>query len=334
MTKTILIGLVAAAIAVAGCAGNGGTTTTSTPPANTTTTTTTPTTPVGNDTMEPLDCPDSPASGQTTPGDVVGYPEWTFTVDEGTATDPCFGFVGPASVPAGWTALTLRNDGNLPHIMPVLRVENGTITRDEIRAALAADREPEGVTPVGGIGLVTPFSSGTAIIELEEGTYVVICFFGGHHAQGMYRVLNVTAAEGAALDEPTANFTITLDDFSFGVPNITAGTHIVKFVNDGAKPHEAPLIKLNANTTIMEFLAAVQGAQSTPPPQPGTPPPGGGPPGRGVGGVNEIPPSGSAFIVVDFEAGDYGMACFVDDEATDKSHVELGMVTQFTVEEA
>lgn len=332
MKISLLLSVLVVGAALAGCTGTppaddplDTNMTTSTPPTPTTTT------PATNGTDEteapdaPLDCPTPPATNAT-PGEVMGYPELVFTVKEPneTTSDPCFGFVGPATATAGWTAVTLRNDGMQPHIMPMYAIGNHTL--EEAQAALGSNETPpEWLVPVGGVGVATPFSSGTSILNLTEGNYLVICFFGGHHMQGMYRLLEVEAAPANATpaEEPVSNLTIELRDFAFGIPeNISAGKVVVKFHNAGTQPHEAPLIQLQGNATIQEFIAAVESET-----------PQGPPPGMGVGGVNIIAPGDYAYAVVDLVAGaNYGLLCFVEDPASHSPHVALGMTAQFTVD--
>lgn len=279
-------------------------------------------TPEGNETEQPpqfLECTQPPASNATA-GDVLGYPEVVFTVKEPSGDDPCFGFVGPASVPAGWTAVTLNNTGATMHIMPMFYV--GDHTLEEVEAVLQSDAAPPAwVEAVGGVGVATPFSSGTVLMDLEEGTYVLVCFIEGHHFQGMYRLLEVTAAEGEELAGPVEDLTIELVDFNFTVPeNVTAGRQIVRFVNNGTELHEAPFLLMDEGTTLDELLQAIENPQ-------------GPPPGAGVGGINTLAPGQEAFAVVDFlEGRSYGLVCFVESaEHEGMPHLALGMKKEFTV---
>lgn len=330
---SMLLALCLAAVALAGCAdtttddADSGDNTTTTPTATTPTTT-----PATNDTdgdldpdlgEAPLVC-DEPTSTPAPMGEKMGYPELVVTVEEPTEGDPCFQFVAPASASAGWTAVTLQNNGMAPHIMPMFFLaENHTF--EDFLAASQTDDVPEWVVPVGGVGIATPFASGTTLIDLQEGTYVFACFFEGHHMQGMVRALEVTAAEGDALDAPVADITFQLQDFGYVVPeNLTAGTYVAAFENIGTQPHEAPLIQLAENTTMEEFLAAIESED-----------PQGPPPGAGVGGVNMMLPGMTAYAIVTLEAGDYGFVCFVESPEHDGApHIALGMVTQFSVAEA
>lgn len=322
---TLLLSLSLIAAAMAGCATDdgsdgGGTTTTPTSTTATPGTTTTPTTTPTSETPGPMDCPEPPTTDDE-PGERMGYPEVTFTVQEPAGEGECFAFVGPESVSAGWTAVTLQNTGRAPHIMPMYRLTDGH-TLEDFLAAAGAGEEPEWAQPAGGVGFVTPFQSGTVLMDLQEGTYVVICFFDGHHMQGMYRALNVTAAEGEPREAPQANFTVELRNFEFDVPeNLTAGTHVVRFTNAGTQPHEAPLVKLDEGVTMEEFLHAVEDPTRQAPP-----------PGAGVGGVNVLAPGAEAYAIVELTEGDYGFVCFVSSPEHDGApHVALGMVAQFSV---
>lgn len=337
MNSKILVALSLVAVALAGCTDEpapgtatptGATPTTSTP----TPTPTAPATPTpaatpkpgnatGNNTAPPSvkQCPiPAPAPANATMR--MGYPELVYTVKEPQGANDCFQFVGPETATAGWTAITLQNNGRAPHIMPLFRLPANKSLADVV-AAFSAGQEPTWALPVGGVGIATPFSSGTVLVDLQPGTYLMACFIDGHHMQGMFRTLNVTAAPANATPAPapTANLTIKMFDFAFEVPaNVTAGTYVVAFVNNGTQPHEAPLIALTGNATMDQFLAAIK--------QPTGPPP-----GRGIGGVNMLAPNATAYAIVTFAPGSHGLVCFVTDHQSHKPHLALGMVTQFAV---
>lgn len=346
MNTKLLVALSLVAVALAGCADEGtdptpgttgtpsttpaGTTPAGTAPAASTPVTTTPvaTSPViptngttngtvNNTPPAPKVCPPSPTN--ETRGTRMGYPQLTYTVKEPANAADCFAFVGPETATAGWTAVTLQNNGRAPHIMPMFRIE-GNHTQAEIKAALLAPENNTWAVPVGGVGFATPFSNGTVLIDLKPGTYVLACFIDGHHTQGMWRTLNVTAAPANATPAaaPVATLNVTMHDFGYNVTNFTAGTHVVAFKNNGTQPHEAPIVRLNANTTLQQFLAAIEN-------------PRGPPPGAGVGGVNMLAPGQTAYALVDFTAGNHGFVCFVTDPASHKPHVALGMAREFSV---
>lgn len=310
------------AVSLAGCTGEDETRNTDNPtPATTvppTASTPAATTPAPGQGSMPLVC-DAPAASDMAAGEVMGYPEIVFSVKEPAENDSCFGFVGPESVEAGWTAVTLRNDGQMPHIMPMFRLADNR-TFEEYLAASNQTPPPSWVVPVAGVGFATPGQNGTAIIDLQPGVHVVACFFEGHHTHGMVRAFNVTEAQGPGAAEPEADVTFTLVDYNFTIPeNVTAGRQIVGFVNNGTEPHEAPLVRLVGNATAEEFLAAILNPQ-------------GPPPGLGVGGVNVFLPGEEAYAVVDLEPGNYALVCFVESHAHGGApHVMLGMLGEFAV---
>lgn len=326
MHRTALILTLALAVTLAGCTGGGDPpreTNTTTPPTGTTqpTGTTPPTnTPGTNETPDegspPLLCSD--ADGNATTGTRAGYPELVFTMTDATGADACAGFAGPTSADAGWTAITLRNEGMGMWILPMQRLGAGQ-TLDDL---MHARGELNGTTQVGGVGGASPSSNGTIVLDLTVGTYVLMAVnVADESAPAMLRVLNVTAGNASAA-APAATLTITLSDFAFDVPaNVTAGAHVVRIVNEGTQPHEAPWVKLKGNATMDAFLAAVSGQG---PPGP--------PPGGLIGGVNVLSPGEEAYALVDLEAGAYGFVCFVPShEHGGQPHFLLGMVKEFRV---
>lgn len=331
--RSYLLALTLVAAALAGCADSGtDTTTTPTGPATTTPTPPATTTPPVTPTAPPgpPDC-DEPTAQPAPMGEVMGYREIVVTVEEPSGDDGCFQFVAPAETHAGWTAITLRNNGMAPHIMPIFFLGEHTAAELANATAAAGGKPPEWAEPVGGVGIVTPFQSGTVLVDLEEGNYVFVCFFDGHHTQGMVHELKVEHPPASGHDDvgehdegeaPMANYTVTGVDFNFTMPaNITPGTHIIAFVNNGTELHEFPLVKLNENTTLMQFLQAVQ-----------SPTPSGPPPGAGIGGVNVVAPGKTAYAIVRFTPGDYGLVCFVESESHGGApHMLLGMTKEFEV---
>lgn len=252
-------------------------------------------------------------------GEVMGYPELVFTVAEPRDASGCFGFVGPASVRSGWTAITLRNDGAMPHIMPMVRLA-GNRTWEDYKASAEAATPPAWVVPVGGPGFATPGQNGTVILDLEPGTYVLACHLDGHDRKGMVRPLEVVAEERPPAQEPDAEVVFILEDYNFTLPrDFGEGRQVVRFVNRGTEPHEAPVVRLEGNATAEEMLAAILEARELP--------------GEGIGGVNVFAPGRDAYAVLDLTPGRYALLCFVESPAHDGApHVMLGMVTEFEVE--
>lgn len=248
----------------------------------------------------------------------------------------------PATVPGGWTRLTLRNQGTDGHHAMFLRLKEGE-TVDSILAT--AQKDPNAVftkvTSIGGPGSVSPGQQTTIIANLEPGQYLVVCAIPGpdgmpHYAMGMYAPLEVTAALSSAA-APKADATVKLVDFGFGMMPMetAAGSHIWEVANAGSQLHELAILQLAPGITfeqIQAMLAAETGA-ATPATSTATAPAAeaGPPPVVGVAGVSPISPGQTNWQVLDLTAGNYVALCFVPDTKTGAPHVALGMIMPFTV---
>lgn len=325
-TQSFLFALTLVGVALAGCAGPADDDTQTTTPTSTSATPAT-TTPVATPTgegpgeMAPMECHGDYDDDSAT-GTRLGLPELQFTAKDGDATDPCFAFVGPRNATAGWTVFTLSYPagGRTFHIMPMYYIGNHTM--DEAMQALASGAEPEWASPAGAVGAVTSGQSGSVAVDLKAGNYMFFCPIEGHMMQGMTGVLSV-AASNETRAAPTEDATVTLRDYNFTLPtDLGSNVTIIKVVNNGTEPHEAPLALLDANTTMMQFLGAIEAENPTGPP-----------PGALVGGVNAISPGDSVYVLVDLQPGrTYGLVCFVGSAAHGGApHMTLGMVGEFQV---
>ena len=244
------------------------------------------------------------------------------------ATD--FAFDLPASIQAGPTALTLRNEGIEEHQAQVARL-NADVTLEQLTAELQ-NPDPSAalglITLVGGPTGVLPGKSVTTGLDLQAGTHVFLCFVGGadgipHIAKGMVAPLEVSEppAEGAL---PAADGELTLQDFAFvGLDSLAAGPHTIAVRNDGPQPHEATLVKLADGVTVDALRGMFTSTE---------PPPSGPPPFTSAGGIAGIASGDTATVKVDLEPGDYAWICFIPDPATGKAHAELGMIGALTVQ--
>jgi len=329
-TNVTLLAVTLVAAALAGCADNGEDadtnmtiTPTGTTPATMTPATTTPATtptPTGPpDGGPPMECHGDYDADTT--GTRLGLPELQFTAKDPDASDPCFAFVGPRNATAGWNVFSLEYPagGRTFHIMPMFFI--GDHTMDEAVQALATGTPPEWATPAGAVGGVTSGQTGSVAVDLQAGSYVFFCPIEGHVMQGMMGLLNV-AASNETRAEPTADATITLTDYNFTLPSeVSADVAVIKVVNNGTEAHEAPLALLDANTSMMQFLEAVESETPTGPP-----------PGALIGGSNAIGPGQTVYLLVDLQAGrTYGLVCFVESPAHGAPHLALGMVKEFAV---
>ena len=93
--------------------------------------------------------------------------------DDGSGTQ--YSFNAPASVEAGELAIRFTNAGTEPHEMVLVQLPEGT-TVEQLLAAFEAE-EPAGPLPplVGGVQAITPGASQVATLNLEKGSYVLLC---------------------------------------------------------------------------------------------------------------------------------------------------------------
>lgn len=265
-------------------------------------------------TPPPTSPPGSPPAG--TPPAGAAPPTITFTASE-------YNFTGPATAAPGWTTVALRNTGQQLHHMQMIHIGNHSM-----QEAMGAMMDPNATHPpswmrnAGGPNAAHPGSTERVVMELQPGTYMMMCFIPGpdgmpHFLHGMTGQFTVQGAPNGA-SPPAADVTLTLNDFSFTSSTpLTAGTHTVRVTNAGHELHEAPLIRLEGNASAMDFVAAF-GPNATGPP-----------PGRGAGGVGTIPPGGTTYAVLTLTPGRYAWLCF--EETDDAPHFARGMVHEFTV---
>ena len=121
---------------------------------------------------------------------------------------------------------------------------------------------------------------------------------------------------------------VTGVDYAFeGLPDTLAtGQTVFSFTNDGTELHEMILFRVKTDTPIEDLLADEETAEQET---------------EAVGAAFAGPgDSGSGYAVVK-KAGRYAAVCFIpqgttsfETEGTGPPHFTLGMVTEFTVEEA
>lgn len=241
-----------------------------------------------------------------------------------------YSFSTASSVKGGYVKVTLDNEGKEPHQAQLLRINDG-VTPQQLQEA-AGDTTGGKLlaltTITGGVNAIEGGATQSAVSKLDPGSYLMLCFVPApdgqpHVAKGMQSQLTVSAPEGAEGEEPKYDFEIVEKDFTFDVPEVKAGEHVVEFKNNGPSPHEATMYKVADGKTaddVQKFLATPPGSA-----------PSGPPPFTAAGGGAAIMPNSATFPTIDFTPGTYVLVCFIPDQKTGKPHIELGMVKSFEV---
>ena len=273
-------------------------------------------------------------------GDSEGPP-----VLEVSAVD--YEFQSPTTeVPAGWTTVALHNEGEETHMLEFARIPNEGSYRGlrELYGAfdtLQADLEEGAIdsatvrkamkshTPawfsdmeyLSGPGLVAPGRSARTTVDLEPGTYAILCFISDsagtfHYARGMRSKFTVTEPSNGA-SPPDADVELTVADYEISSEGqMTAGEQTVAVhFGERENPQEAPfqdvqLVRLEEGMTV-EDLADWDGSAPAP--------------ADFLGGAHALAAGNTAYVTVDLEPGRYAWVSNSTDE-------KEGMKKVFTVQ--
>lgn len=235
----------------------------------------------------------------------------------------------PVTVPAGYTAITVINNGSMPHEASFVRVNPG-VTLDQVIAFAPTAISSQDVADFvaflklvqfyGGVSGVDPDSSVAVVVNLTPGTYAVADT--EHFDAGLFASFTV-AGPASDVAPPLADATVTERDFAFDAPaTIPAGLRTLEVRNIGAQSHELSLARLDPGYTVQDVLAALQQGQEGPPPP-------------WVHKATSIEPQGpglTQWVTLNLTPGTYAMLCFMPDVNTGMPHALEGMVGTFTVQ--
>jgi len=243
------------------------------------------------------------------------------------ATD--FAFQAPDTIAAGRTTFRLVNKGPEHHHIWLIKLEQGKTLKDLVEATKTPGPLPKWAVDVGGPNTPVPGGETSATLDLEAGSYVMVCVIPAmkdgqpHFMKGMVKELTVAPRRGVQQAgkavAPATDIVMTLDDYDFRLSSpITRATKSIKFVNVAEQTHEAVILKLNPGTTVQDFLQAMEKPQ-------------GPPPGALMGGITGIAKGRTVEVPTTFTPGEYALICFVPDAKDGKAHLAHGMVKQFSV---
>ena len=258
-------------------------------------------------------------------GEPAGDAEVVATSLTVTATDHHFS-MSADTVSEGTVPIELVNEGESPHHVLVVRLDEGQTIDDYLAAFEGGETSANDlVSQAGGVNAVSPGGTGVGYADLAPGTYLVLCFLPGadgeaHIMEGM--IAELTVVPDTPVPAPTETVgEISLVDFGFGLPEsglTPAGTYRV--TNDGASDHELAIMRLDEGASLTDVVTYLKGGFQ------------GEAPITFTGGAGGVEPGGESYIDLDLSPGTYLAMCFFADQASGKRHVELGMLTQLTVE--
>ena len=250
------------------------------------------------------------------------------SIPEVVITSSEYIFENPAEIEAGLTSIQLENKGEELHHAQLVRLNDG-VSVDEFQAAMQAEDEQlmlRLVTLTGGVGLLPPGGSGSVLMDLKEGQYILLDFIPDAQgvpnlAKGMVSPMRVNASESTeAAQAPSADAEIVLKDFNMVLPDeISAGSQTWQINNEGPQPHEIILLKLVDNMTMDDVQKWGVTMEGPPPFEP-------------VGGMQGLSAGGSGYLELDLSPGSYIASCDIPDPVSGKPHSELGMLMEFEVQ--
>lgn len=97
--------------------------------------------------------------------------------------------LGSSSAPEGEVEFSVRNDGEVAHQLVVLRTKQDA---DDLPVKDGVVRtDAKGIDEVGSIQLLASGASESLRVDLEAGSYVLICNIAGHYPSGMHAPFRV-----------------------------------------------------------------------------------------------------------------------------------------------
>ena len=233
-------------------------------------------------------------------------------------------FQGPDTVPAGTVTFRLKLVSEAPHVLDLIRLEQGKRIGDLMAAGEGA-YDSSWVKSVGGGVTSKAGTDPTYTLTLEPGLYVILCYFSApdhapHFAKGMIKEL-VVQGQAPTPTPHQPDIDVQLVSFGFTVSSpITAGAHVIRATNPSDQPHEMIIARLKDGYTLEQAKARADSAE-----------PKGPSPWENYGGVADLAPGDTTVMTGTFTPGTYRMFCFFQSKGDKENHAARGMSQFFTV---
>lgn len=262
------------------------------------------------------------------------------------AVDYRFTFDPPVEeVVAGWTSLTLRNEGAEAHQVMFARLKDG-VDLAELSAAAGDDSSGAAaiayVDMIGGVSYIGPGQEITAMVDLPEGTVMAMCYVPDAHGvahalMGMSTLLEVGAAtddgadaveatvgEGEGPDGGAVEGTIEMTADGYRLPEeLSTGWYRVVNADtgvDGEGLHELSILRLDEPVPPGEVDALMQDLAANESPAVAL---------DALGGMGALSPGFEGYLYLDLPAGDYVAVDFMPDPGEPQPHLLEGYYAAF-----
>ena len=227
----------------------------------------------------------------------------------------------PQTVRAGWTDVELRNTGEDPVNMALVRLLPG-VTLDELRAFTSrSSAVPDRLIAIETNETVAPGANFETAVRLAPGTYVALGNIPDGRGLGPAVEFEVTTPpSGAPAPKVAARF--RLYDYGIIGPAKIRGRGTVQISNIGQNLHFLAGIRLNPGVNAAKAardLVSGGGGQ-------------GPPPGEFVSFIGVVSPDTTNAVKINLPPGRYVIACFfADRHSAGRGHNSFGMVKRLTV---
>jgi len=251
---------------------------------------------------------------------------------------------GPATVTAGHVILKLNNRTTQPHQVALLRLPQGadplTVLRG-MRNTRRVTSEP-GFTNAGGIGPLLPGDSGSLLLRLLPGRYLVYCHLNARDGDpyfrhgvatffeatgpGVTQQPSETALSALLVTDAVMTFAQTMQRGDRRVPRggtnrgtrLVRGRHSIQIDNFGGQGHAVVILRTVDLKAMSGYVAWLDGRSATVPPM--------------VSGVPALPSGGqTVFLRLNLEPGAYTVFCPNHHIRTGMRGFQTGEFTQFVV---
>jgi hypothetical protein len=236
-----------------------------------------------------------------------------------------FSFRAPDTIPSGLTTFRLLQTGLVVdrlaagaqgrdlvadqgdgtrgmHMLWIVRLDSGKTVSDLYKAVVEREPTRPWARQLGGAGFILPPSATNVTLDLEAGSYALVCYVGSAHENrarfhlmnGMFKPLTVVPAPERRSPPPRVDVIATISPqevVTFGQP-LRAGQVAIRVVNESDADLEFKWQRMPDGITAKAFLAQ---------------PPGAGP-GIPLGGLSSVPGHGSVITTLTLTAGEYVVA--------------------------